>query len=105
MKKLDLKIHLHDKDELNIQLFAESASDNTLFQISEAEAFQYNEAFYQIIEGCSYEYIIDDGYFLGAIQNVVCPSHIQKSIGRITPNTYVGTLTIPIRSEERRVGK
>jgi predicted component of viral defense system (DUF524 family) len=96
MKKLDLKIHLHDKGELNIQLFAESTSDNTLFQISAAEAFQYNEAYYQIIEGCSYEYIIDEGYYLVAIQNVVCPSHIKKYIGRITPNTYVGTLSIPI---------
>jgi len=64
--------------------------------IGEAEALEHGEALYQITEGRSYEYLIDEGYYLEDIPGLVVALKLNKHAGRITPNIYVGTLLINI---------
>jgi len=87
-----LKIHLeHIVKELDIELYA--IIPDTLFKLSDAA--ENNEAEHQIIEGCYYQYKLTKGF---SLQNseVVEVSNFNPSEGRISPNFYVGTLTIPI---------
>ncbi|WP_439581094.1 DUF2357 domain-containing protein [Dyadobacter bucti] len=67
----------------------------TLFEINELEAFENAEARIQLLEGHFYEYIISDHYALEASE-VVNPSRINASSGRLGPNIYTGTLAIDI---------
>lgn len=60
------------------------------------DAVENGEAFYQILEGCFYEYEITDGYYLEP-SNIVSQSKTKnRSTGRIRPNIYVGTLKINV---------
>jgi predicted component of viral defense system (DUF524 family) len=67
-----------------------------LFQISENEATENGESIFQILEGNNYEYAFSKtNYRLKcSIDGVVSQSKREKSIGRIVPNIYVGTLTL-----------
>jgi len=82
----------------NIELIISPESASSSFQIIDpADAQQNAESPYQIKEGCSYEYQLKtSGYRLAEIPGVVRPSAIHPSSGRITPNIFVGTLTIDI---------
>ena len=77
--------------ELEIELFA--IIPDTLFNV--LDAAENNEAQYQIVEGCFYQFRLPTGYSLQASQ-VVEVSNFNASEGRISPNFYVGTLAIPI---------
>jgi hypothetical protein len=102
MKKdrLDLKIRLDNNQIVSFTLFPET--DNTLFEIDQAEAERHGESPWQLIEGKVYEYSISDGYDLDPLDlNIVSRSQINPSSGRIFPGIYVGTLTIPIVETNR----
>ena len=87
-----LKINLDDISKgLVIELFA--IIPDTLFNV--IDAAENNEAQYQIVEGCFYQYKLTKGFFLKASE-VIEVSNFNQSEGRISPNFYVGTLSIPV---------
>lgn len=75
------------------RIYAES--NDSLFQIDKTEALEYSESELQILEGRSYEYLLDDGFCLEPSE-IVSRSRTNPSLGRISPNIYVGTLTLDI---------
>lgn len=81
-----------------LEIFSER--HGSLFRIENDEAFSNGEAPIQILEGHTYEYILPDGYSIEPIKGVITKSKKDKSRGRITPNIYVGTLTLNILSED-----
>jgi predicted component of viral defense system (DUF524 family) len=82
-------------EEIQLAIFGESSNQETIFEIDNAEATANGEACIQIKEGCFYEYKISNGFFLKTSE-VVSQSKVNHSSGKITPNIYVGTLSIDI---------
>lgn len=74
---------------------------DTLFKV--ADAAENNEAEYQLVEGCYYQYRLPKEYSL-AKNEVVEVSNFNTSEGRISPNFYVGTLSIPILKNKNIIG-
>lgn len=70
-------------------------SNNSLFQIDKADALANSESEWQILEGRSYEYILEGGYCLEP-SDIISRSRAESFRGRISPNIYVGTLTLDI---------
>ena len=95
-KELTIPAQLPDGNIVRIILASELGSDKSLFEIDRREAAENGESPYQILEGCAYEYTISTEYSLEAIPGVVSHSLFNSSTGRITPNIYVGTLSINI---------
>ncbi len=75
---------------------APSSQGCIIESIDDAQAAEWGEAIYQINEGGSYEYIVQDGYLLEEIPGIITISKLNKQAGRITPNIFVGTLHIKI---------
>jgi len=84
-----------NNQKINITIVSASASD-PLFVLEESEALTQGESPYQIQEGRSYEFRISKGFTLKEIPGIVSASRLEKNLGRITPNIYVGTLPIEI---------
>lgn len=87
--------------ELTIK--GENSNIVSVSQIEISSALENGEALYQIKEGCFYEYKITDGYTLEKSE-IVNPSGLTESSGRISPNIYVGTLEIGIIDPENNRG-
>lgn len=87
-------------------LFVDSRKANTLFDAVE-DAEENNEARFQLVEGCYYDYQLNDpNFILGDTgENIVHQHKRTPNVGTIAPNIFVGTLSIPIveraTSEER----
>lgn len=96
-RNIDLSHIAHD---LCIDIYA--VIPDTLFLVADAQA--NNEAPYQIIEGCFYQYKLSNTDYYINSSIIVEQSSFSKSEGRISPNFYVGTLTIPIFKSEIEVG-
>ena len=95
-----LKINLDNiYNGLAIELFA--IIPDTLHDV--VDAAENNEAQYQIIEGCFYQYKITNGFSLQSSE-VVEVSNFNSSEGRISPNFYVGTLSIPVLENGMKKG-
>lgn len=91
--------------KVELTIFGESSTEETVFEIEIAEAIANGEAPFQIKEGCFYEYKITPGFTLEE-SDVVSKSKVNPSSGRISPNIYVGTLSIPVLdSEKKECGK
>ncbi len=90
MQKLKVNLDYISKG-LEIEIFA--IIPDTLFNV--LDAAENNEAPCQIIEGCFYQYKLTTGFSLQS-NEVVEISNFNASEGRISPNFYVGTLSIPI---------
>lgn len=89
--KLIIPIRTVNK-EIQLILFGEKSGETL---VDKEDAKEYGEARFQIKEGCSYEYTLPSGYFLEESE-IVSLSKVNSSSGRITPNVYVGTLTIDV---------
>lgn len=76
-----------------LRLYAES--ENSLFKIDYAEALEHGEAEIQLLEGRSYEYVLDEGFTLET-SDIFIRSKVNRFAGRISPNIYVGTLAVGI---------
>ena len=100
VNKCTISVTLDDGRHAVITLVAESSYPNALKEIAVAEAHDNGEAPVQILEGFSYEYEINDGFILSKIDGIVIPSKLQQFRGRISPNIYVGTLSIDIIDAE-----
>ena len=99
MQKRNIKLD-HITKGVSIDIYAIIA--DTLFKVNDAA--ENNEAEYQLIEGCFYQYKLTTGYSL-AKDVVVEISNFNPSEGRISPNTYVGTLAIPVLKNNTKVGE
>lgn len=80
---------------VSVRVIAEERTEPTIFELDEWEAFEHGEARVQLLEGCFYEYEVLGNYLLRPSPAVV-PSRINPAMGRLTPNVYVGTLTIEV---------
>ena len=99
LNKSIITLTLNNEQKAIITLIPESIYPKALSEILPAEAHENGEACVQILEGFSYEYEVKGDFSLNKIDGIVTPSKLKKSIGRITPNIYVGTLTIDILQE------
>jgi predicted component of viral defense system (DUF524 family) len=98
MQKLKINLDYISKG-LVIELFA--IIPDTLYDV--ADAVENNEAQYQIIEGCFYQFKLTKGFSLQSSE-VIEVSNFNPSEGRISPNFYVGTLSIPILADSKEKG-
>jgi len=96
MKRVQYEVILNDKSVIHVEIFSENEKEEAIFLIGEEEARSNNEAELQIIEGFSYEYRIEDGYYLENSHVFVKTSKIHNNSGRIQPGTFVGRTKIPI---------
>ena len=95
--QLVVPVKLNNSSSIDLHLYSES-SGVTLFLKEDAEV--NGEAKFQIKEGCFYEYKITEGYSLGS-SDIVSRSKVNDSTGRISPNIYVGTITIDVFDSEK----
>ena len=96
----EIEINLDSVQE-GLKLWISSKRDGTLFDGIET-AIENNEARFQLIEGCYYDYeISDDKYRLGDIgENIIQQHKRHSNIGGISPNIFVGTLEVPLLKKE-----
>jgi len=95
-KHLNIPIYVQHNNVV-LSLYGEN-SDETLIEINDAS--ENGEAPFQIKEGCYYEYKITNGFSLRPSE-IVSQSKVNDSSGRISPNIYVGTLTIDVLDAEK----
>lgn len=98
MKSLPaVKIEL-DSIEEGLHLWIDSRSKDSLFD-AEEDAKSNNEARYQLIEGCYYDYQISSPNYVlvDPCDNIVQEHKRNSNTGTLSPNIYVGTLEIPIK--------
>jgi hypothetical protein len=94
----DIKINLdHIQEGLVLQI--SENQEKTLFDASE-DASDNNEAPYQLVEGCSYDFKFNSEYFaFDDSDKRIIKVHKQiPNAGTITPKIYVGTLSLPLIS-------
>ena len=92
-ESLDITVPLINGKIISFRI--KSKSPKSLFIMDGAE-LEESEAQYQIVEGKCYDYKIDEGYFLKDSFGIVSGNDFDKSVGRIEPNIYVGTLRLDI---------
>ncbi|WP_417591470.1 DUF2357 domain-containing protein [Owenweeksia hongkongensis] len=80
---------------LQLEIF--EINTNTLFDKIK-DARENNEARYQLIEGCFYDYAFSKPeYQFGEVtDNIIQPHRKQNHLGTIAPNIFVGTLSLPV---------
>ncbi len=80
-----------------LRLIIDSRRVGSLFDAKDS-AIENNEARFQILEGCFYDYVINDPhYFLADIGENIIQSHTRnQNLGILAPNIFVGTLRIPL---------
>jgi hypothetical protein len=78
--------------------------DNSLFLVNEDEAITNGESVVQLLEGRSYEYkLSNENYRLyTSIKGIISTSNRDNSAGRITPNIYVGTLSLFVQDSNKQ---
>ena len=82
---------------IELTIFGENSFNDSIIEKHDAE--ENGEAQVQIREGCFYEYEVTKGYCLETSE-IVSQSKVNRSSGRISPNIYVGTLTIDVLKSE-----
>lgn len=101
MKELsEIEINLDSVQE-GLKLWINSRRQGTCFDGIDT-AIENNEARFQLIEGCYYDYeISDDQFMLGDIgENIIQQHKRNQNIGTISPNIFVGTLEIPLLKKD-----
>lgn len=97
MKSLsNIEINL-DSVEQGLRLWICAHIPDTLFD-AEDNALEHNEARFQLVEGCYYDFEISDSRFiLGDVgENIIQQHKRTTNLGTISPNIFVGTLSIPL---------
>jgi len=90
--KIDIQIIVGDQN-ITLSIFGETNNVKTVFE--QFDAAENGEAPIQLKEGCFYEYKLTDKFVLET-SDYVSQSKVNPSSGRISPNIYVGTLTLNI---------
>ena len=92
----EIEINLDSVQE-GLKLRISSKRDGTLFDGIDSSV-ENNEARYQLVEGCYYDYEINNDKFkledIG--ENIIQQHKLRSNIGTISPNIFVGTLEIPL---------
>src|SRR5436190_7190208 len=91
LQKLTIPVITSEK-KIELTLYSENTGDSIIIR---DDAIDNGEASVQIKEGHFYEYKISEGYSLRTSE-IVSQSNILDTYGRISPNIYVGTLSIDI---------
>ena len=97
-------IELGDLQE-GLTLIIDERQANTMFET--ADAVENNEAVYQLVEGSFYHYTFsDDNFRLEKDQQQIVQPHSRlKHTGTLSPNIYVGTLSLPVYKLEQLIGE
>ncbi len=95
--RLEISIPLKDGKSINLEI--KGSARDPLFFMEGVDAFP-GEAPHQIVEGKFYDFKIEDGYYLNDEHGIASNNKFNKSIGRIVPNIYVGTLSLNIFYKE-----
>src|SRR6056297_592624 len=84
-----------------LRLWIDARRPDSLFD-AEQNASEHNEARFQLVEGCFYDYQISDPHLvLGDVGENIIQQHKRTSnLGTIAPNIFVGTLSIPLVEKE-----
>lgn len=101
MKSLsNIEINLDSVKE-GLRLWVDARRPESLFD-AEEYASEHNEARFQLLEGCFYDFQISDPDFvLGDVgENIIQQHKRTKNLGTIAPNIFVGTLSIPLLEKE-----
>ena len=96
----NIEINL-DSIQEGLRLWIEARRPDSLFD-AEENASEHNEARFQLVEGCLYDFQISDPDFvLGDVgENIIQQHKRTKNLGTIAPNIFVGTLSIPLLEKE-----
>lgn len=80
-----------------LKIWIDARIPNSLFDAGENTKDDI-EARYQLVEGCIYDFqLSDSGFILGDIgENIILPHIRTSNLGTISPNIFVGTLTLPV---------
>lgn len=101
-----IEIHL-DYIQEGLRLFLDARKPQTLFD-AEGSAVENNEARYQLVEGCYYDFEISSpDFYLGDIgENIIIAHKRNRHLGTLAPNIFVGTLSIPVlrKDNDKKVG-
>jgi predicted component of viral defense system (DUF524 family) len=86
-----------DSIEDGLRLFIDSRTKGSLFD-AEDSALRNNEARFQLLEGCYYDYTFSKSNFIfGNVgEQIVQPHGRNDHTGTLSPNIFVGTLSLPI---------
>lgn len=90
-----------DSLKKGLRFLVDARRPDTLFD-AEENASEHYEARFQLVEGCFYDYQITDSEFvLGDVgENIIQQHKRANNLGTISPNIFVGTLSIPILKKE-----
>lgn len=96
----NIEINLDNVQE-GLRLWIDARRPDSLFD-AEENAYEHNEARFQLVEGCLYDFQISDpGFVLGDVgENIIQQHKRTKNLGTIAPNIFVGTLSIPILDKD-----
>ncbi len=91
-----IEINLESVQE-GLRLWIDARRSDSLFDADD-DAEDNNEARFQLVEGCLYDYQISDPHFvLGDIgENIIQQHKRTTNLGTISPNIFVGTLSVPL---------
>lgn len=90
-----------DSVQEGLRLWIDARRPDSLFDAGE-NASEHNEARFQLVEGCYYDFQISIPEFvLGDVgENIIQQHKRTKNLGTIAPNIFVGTLSIPLLEKE-----
>jgi len=92
----NIEINL-DSIQEGLRLWIDARRPDSLFD-AEENALEHNEARFQLVEGCYYDYQLNDSQFILSDigENIIQQHKRTTNLGTIAPNIFVGTLSIPI---------
>jgi predicted component of viral defense system (DUF524 family) len=96
----NIEINL-DSIQDGLRLWIDARKTDSLFD-AEENATDHIEARYQLVEGCLYDFQINDPQFiLGDLgENIIQQHKRTPNLGTIAPNIFVGTLSIPLLEKD-----
>ncbi len=110
MKELCTEIAIPlDFIEPNLELYVYGNRTNTLYSIDIQEAIEYGMSPYQILEGNFYNYFFKlngkANHHYQIRENIIVKNSLRKDVaeGRISPNIYVGNLSLTIFDQATQI--
>ena len=88
--------------EDNLSLIIDAREKNCLFIAQDAA--ENAEAVHQLVEGNFYDYTLSDKRCSLKSDRIVQPHSRNKHVGTISPNIYVGTLSLPVYKDQNVIG-
>jgi predicted component of viral defense system (DUF524 family) len=91
-----------DHIEEGLQLTIDAKVVNSLFVASDAA--ENGEAEHQLVEGFLYDYEFNNERYALVKDQIIQPHSRKNYLGTISPNTYVGTLALPVLKDGKETG-